>query len=334
MGTDNVFLTEVCTQFKKAWPLWISMAIAWLLTLAYSRRPDALAAVTAIPAWGWLVLFVPVIPFFRRKYRFPATLCGLLWLVFVLACVEEPRPLLRGLLSPAEPIKPQNAIRVITFNCSGQPAALKEASSWNPDIVLLQESPPREIVEHFARTLFGENGVCVWDIDTSIVAKGNLRSLSPEAVPPFFSLAVLRSPDIGDIQLVSLRLWTGIPCIELWNPQCWRRQRDLRLAQLKQMRQVVALLDSTQPLIIGGDFNAPQGDKVYSLLPDTLHDSFDAEGRGMGNTIMNDMPLMRIDQIWVSDGFETLQSFAVQSDVSDHRMVVSDVRAKTERPTR
>ncbi|HNS32222.1 MAG TPA: hypothetical protein PKN36_04520 [bacterium] len=46
---------------------------------------------------------------------------------------------------------------------------------------------------------------------------------------------------------------------------------------------------------------------------------------GVGNTILNDIPLLRIDQIWVSMNFRTLQSFAVKSSISDHKMVVSDI---------
>jgi endonuclease/exonuclease/phosphatase family metal-dependent hydrolase len=94
------------------------------------------------------------------------------------------------------------------------------------------------------------------------------------------------------------------------------------------MEQLVAMLDTTKPIIVAGDFNAPPGDKIFNLLPDTLYDSFRAQGRGIGNTIANDMPLLRIDQIWVSHEFTTLQSFAVKNGVSDHRMVISDVRMK------
>jgi vancomycin resistance protein VanJ len=329
MGTDKALFVEACTQFKKAWPLLVSMATACFLTLLYCARPDAFAAITSIPAWGWLVLFVPVLPFLRRKYRFPALLCSLAWLFFALVHVEEPKAMLRGLLSPIESTRPPGALRLVTLNCGGgKPTALQEAADWSPDIVFLQESPPRKEVERFARELFGEEGACVWDIDTSIVLRGNLQSLRPQGMPPFFSLAVSLSPDIGEVILISLRLWPGIPEVELWDPQCWRSQTKLRLAQLQQMRQLVALLDTTKPLIVAGDFNAPQGDKIFSLLPDTLYDSFRAQGRGIGNTIVNDMPLVRIDQIWVSREFDTLQSFAVKSGVSDHRMVITDVKIK------
>ena len=88
------------------------------------------------------------------------------------------------------------------------------------------------------------------------------------------------------------------------------------------------MLDTTKPLIVAGDFNAPPRDKIFSILPETLYDSFRAQGRGIGNTIANDMPVLRIDQIWVSHEFTTIQSFVVKNSASDHRMVISDVKIK------
>lgn len=325
-GTWKGFLAEACSQFKKAWPLLLSFVASCLLTVLYCVRPDAFAAVTFIPAWGWLVLLAPVLPFLRRKYCFPALLCGLAWLVFTLVHVEEPRTVLRGLLSPVQSTKPPGAIRLVSVNCSGSPAALQEAAAWGPDIVFVQESPPRKDVESFARELFGPHGAYVWDIDTSIVMKGNLQSIGAQEGLPFFSLAVSTSPDVGEVVLASVHLWPGIPEIELWDPRCWRSQTRLRLSQLRQMRRLVSQMDAAKPLMVAGDFNAPQGDKIFSLLPATLYDSFLAQGRGIGNTVTNNMPLVRIDQIWVSREFETLQSFAVKSSASDHRMVISDVR--------
>ena len=221
------------------------------------------------------------------------------------------------------------AIRLISVNCAaGTPGVLHEIKSWNPDIIFLQESPPRKDVENLARDLFGAHGAFVCDIDSSIVIRGNLQSLHPQKGTPFFSLGVSSLPGVGEVILVSLRLYPSIASFELWDPHCWRSQASLRLAQLQQMEQLTARLDTTKPIIVAGDFNAPPGDKIFNLLPCKLYDSFRAQGRGIGNTITSDMPLLRIDQIWVSHDFATLQSFAVKNSVSDHRMVVSDVRIR------
>jgi endonuclease/exonuclease/phosphatase (EEP) superfamily protein YafD len=329
MKIDMALPSEARSQFRRGWPLSVSAVAACVLTLIYCARPDPFAAITTLPAWCWLVLLVPALRFLRYRYRFPAFLCAAAWLVFALMHIEEPKSVLRGLLSPIEPTKPSNAIRLVSFNCAGgKLAALQEIAAWDPDIVFLQESPPHKEVERFAHELFGEQGACVWDVDTSIVLKGNLQPIRPEEIAPFFSLVSATLPDNSKVMLVSLRLLPGTPEVELWDPQCWKSQTRQRLAQLQQIKQLVASLATAEPLIVAGDFNAAQGDKVFSLLPTRLYDSFHAQGRGIGNTIVNDMPLLRIDQIWVSREFETLQSFAVKSRVSDHRMVVTDVSVR------
>ena len=329
METGKQYFSEIRSQFKKAWPLTLLTGTACFLTLIYCLRPNSFAIVTFLPAWGWLLLMVPMLPFLRRKYLFPVILCGLAWLVFALLHIEEPKTMLRGLLNPVKSTKSPDALRLMSVNCAaGNPVALCEIKSWNPDIVFLQESPPRKEIENLARDLFGVHGAFVHDIDSSIVVKGNLRSLHRPKGPPFFSLGVSTLPGVGEVILVSLRLYPSIASFELWDPRCWRSQTSLRLAQLQQMEQLVAMLDTTKPMIIAGDFNAPPDDKIFNLLPGKLYDSFRAQGRGIGNTIANDMPLLRIDQIWVSHEFTTLQSFAVKNSASDHRMVISDVRMK------
>jgi endonuclease/exonuclease/phosphatase (EEP) superfamily protein YafD len=82
--------------------------------------------------------------------------------------------------------------------------------------------------------------------------------------------------------------------------------------------------------IVAGDFNAPQGDKIFSLLGPRMSDTFAAAGRGLGNTLLNDRPVLRIDQIWVSDEFAVLQAFAHKSSASDHRLVVADVTRQSQ----
>jgi endonuclease/exonuclease/phosphatase (EEP) superfamily protein YafD len=158
------------------------------------------------------------------------------------------------------------------------------------------------------------------------MAKGKMQDLRPKTGTPLYSLVLFTSQSMGEVMLASVRLWSGNPDIHLWNPECWKHQAELRKLQLQQMNLLVNNLDISKPLIVAGDFNVPQGDKIFSLLPNTLCDSFDAQGRDIGNTVMNDMPLMRFDQIWVSRDFKIIQSFTVKSSVSDHRMVISDVQ--------
>ena len=102
---------------------------ATALTVIYTIRPDGFAAVTVLPAWTWLLLVLPLIPFVRRKYVWQLLVCVSIWIVFVVLHVEEPISVLRGLFSPAMALKEdgEDIIRLVTFNCGGgQRDALKE----------------------------------------------------------------------------------------------------------------------------------------------------------------------------------------------------------------
>lgn len=78
-------------------------------------------------------------------------------------------------------------------------------------------------------------------------------------------------------------------------------------------------------MILAGDFNARQGDAVFRLFKPYLHDAF-VKGRcGWGNTMPNEWPMLRIDQVWLSHELRAERVFTVQTVHSDHRMVVADV---------
>ncbi|MEN6581066.1 MAG: hypothetical protein ABFD54_01285 [Armatimonadota bacterium] len=49
------------------------------------------------------------------------------------------------------------------------------------------------------------------------------------------------------------------------------------------------------------------------------------DARGWGNTVLNDFPVQRIDQVWLSDGLRAISVRAHKTRHSDHRLVVCDV---------
>ena len=181
--------------------------------------------------------------------------------------------------------------------------------------------------------LFGDHGAIVWDVDTSIVSRGALIKRHEHTAVPFFSLATIEFPRLGNLTMASLRLRPGSSDIRLWAPECWRSHAVARDIHRKQLRRFLEAAESSGLELVAGDFNAPQGDPVYALLPANLRDAFAHGGVGLGNTILNDLPVLRIDQIRADPAFPVLQSFAVKSRVSDHRLVVTDL-LYPRRPTR
>ena len=67
------------------------------------------------------------------------------------------------------------------------------------------------------------------------------------------------------------------------------------------------------------------GDAVYRLLAPRLRDAFAEAGVGWGNTITNDFPFARIDQIWIDPHWRPRAVQAQRSAHSDHRIVIADL---------
>ncbi|WP_161625809.1 endonuclease/exonuclease/phosphatase family protein [Singulisphaera acidiphila] len=79
------------------------------------------------------------------------------------------------------------------------------------------------------------------------------------------------------------------------------------------------------PIILGGDLNAPQRDAAFRSFSPRLQDTFGEAGRGWGNTIINDFPFLRIDQVWASRSLRVLKVVVEKTRHSDHRVLICDL---------
>jgi endonuclease/exonuclease/phosphatase (EEP) superfamily protein YafD len=100
-----------------------------------------------------------------------------------------------------------------------------------------------------------------------------------------------------------------------------------RTIRATELWHTIQVLEDTAPgrsAIIGGDFNAPPSDPVYSLLKGNFEDAFIQAGTGWGNTYQRRIPILRIDQIHATRQLRPIRCAAVTTKRSDHRMVVAD----------
>jgi vancomycin resistance protein VanJ len=214
------------------------------------------------------------------------------------------------------------------LNCAmGSAEAAGEVEAFAPDLVLLQESPPRKDVEALAKRLYGASGWVVWGSDGSLLGRGRLIETHE---PPSMRFAWARFQTQGDIEMeaMSVHLATPSARIDLWSPDCWREQAHYRFMQREEAQTIAQALGRTSPdlpVIVAGDFNAPAHDAIFRLFRPRLEDSFSRAGRGWGNTILNDFPVLRIDQVWISPSLRPVSVTAHKSQYSDHRMVVCDL---------
>ncbi|MGB0763408.1 MAG: endonuclease/exonuclease/phosphatase family protein [Acidimicrobiales bacterium] len=290
---------------------YISIFLCFLLFFVYWLRPGWAAALTIFPAWIWLLFWLLALPLVKKRTFVIATCC---WLLFGAFQVEEWKSVLRAAL-PVD--KKEHSLRVTTINCSGSIAALRDAITDHPDIILVQESPARQEIE---KLLAGKDGYeFIYGPDTSIIARGHLR----EATQAMFYNAGTAWIDNKQFFIISVRLRTSNPRIDLWKMDCWRSQFQLRQVQIKQMREIADQLPDDSILVVGGDFNVPQRDRIFSFFKDKLADTFSAGARGWCNTILVEYPMLRIDQIWTSSELSCYNAYVRVSPQTDHKLYTS-----------
>lgn len=309
------------SPFRKAF-LALSLALLAIVSFAWLFRPDALAAMTVYPPGAWAApgLFLTM-PGAQGRVRRPALLVAAAWLLALLALSEEPRSLARSMF-PSQP----GGLTIVSMNCAGgSEQAARRALEGRPDVTLLQETPSPARIDALTRELHGPDGQAATGREASIVVRGQVEAFTEGT---FYTAARVHLAGGVNAEVVSLRLQTPPVRFDLWNPDAWRAMRAHRALQRGQVREVnahLAFVPEDVPVIVGGDFNAVQGDPAPGLLAPRLFDAFTASGRGWGNTMMPGLPVIRIDQIWMSRHLRPVSTTARDALGSDHRMVVCRV---------
>lgn len=93
--------------------------------------------------------------------------------------------------------------------------------------------------------------------------------------------------------------------------------------------QIASILEwrkqQSDPVIVTGDFNTPPRGRLYSRLTREMQDTFEQCGAGFGYSYSSQIPVLRIDYVFVSDGIRPVQCETLPVRVSDHRPVLAHV---------
>ncbi len=300
----------------------LSAALLAVLCACHLSQADAVAFVTVWPFWGWLPfgLWVLLIGHGHELRRFWHGVL-LAWLLAAVVFCDEVPGLLRHRAAPTR------GLRVVTLNCAGgQIEAAAEALTYEPDIVLLQETPGGGDLARLGREWTGRDGCVLVGHDGSVLARGTVTPLPPEAL--HYTMARVRLDRGPEIVVVSLRLSPVPVSLRLWSSRERGALNENRRRHRREMAEIAERLRELPPgtpVIAGGDFNAPGRDAVCRLLAPWCRDTWPMAGVGWGNTIINDVPMSRIDQIQVSRHFRALRVRAVQTASSDHRLVITEL---------
>jgi len=326
----------------------LSLALHLLTVFAFARQPDKLAAFTVMPIWIWGTLGLTFSSAAFYFLRAPLSLVvTAMWALTILLVADEAR-VIANLTTPSpqpgkpEPFNGELPIRVITLNVSqfrfGDPSndigdPSNDIAAWDPDIVMLQEVTPAQ-VKKIADRLYGGTGDYRAFALNGVVTRWKIKRevRNPDRNFMFFNHNVtIGHPKNGPIEVANIHLSSAATDLRLWQKQCWRNHRDNRKKRQLEIAVALRILEDTtsfptsQPVILGGDFNAPPTDPIQRLIERDFDDAFHIAGTGWGDTFQRRIPILRLDRIHVTRQFTPIRCRAVTTRHSDHRMVVADL---------
>jgi endonuclease/exonuclease/phosphatase (EEP) superfamily protein YafD len=309
-----------------------SIALCLAAALIFWVQPDAFAAVLVLPRWLWILpgILFGLLGLTRERKRLALVALGF-WFLYTMFFIQEWRSVFRFRTESVQAAREKGkVVRVISLNCAaGDEKAAAEVAQYNPDIVLFQETPLRPIVERLAPKILGTNAQILSGSDVSLIARGKLTAITPgNAQSAPFGHARIELPSGLIVEVFSIRLHPYGIRVDLWSPDCWREQIENRKHQREQFQWLAREVEKVPPdvpVILGGDFNLPAGDKLFQILPPRIRDTFRVAGHGWGDTLVNDFPFVRIDQIWCDEHFRPVSTVVRRTVNSDHRMVVCDL---------
>lgn len=90
-----------------------------------------------------------------------------------------------------------------------------------------------------------------------------------------------------------------------------------------------ATSQSSYPTIVCGDFNDVPNSYTYFTIKGEKQDAFLKKGFGIGRTFISIAPTLRIDYVLADKRFDVLQFDMVDEGLSDHIMLVTDLKLKS-----
>jgi endonuclease/exonuclease/phosphatase family metal-dependent hydrolase len=224
----------------------------------------------------------------------------------------------------------ERILRVATWNIhglrAGVDAVARAIGGQEPDIVLVQESGPRR------------------KLATVGDALGYLVCGDPRAFPRrrVENAVLVRSRSATAVRYRLVRFSGGSllyprgALIAEIDEDLTATSIHLGLGGAERARHIRQFL-SLEPrgdgrFVFGGDLNVTPSAPGPALLAEGATDCWHAVGDGVGATFPSDAPTVRIDYLFAGPALEPLRAWTAGETISDHLMVVADLRVP-ERPT-
>lgn len=317
----------------------LSNLFCLFLVFCYGFRMDWCAAITVFPVWVWItpamILVTLQVIIDKRETAF---FSFALWSAFLFVYDDHPAALVRGFVYQWDQTKLEqyqqngNGLRIITFNTLGHDIeTLKQLKTLKPDILCIQESPQPALLQQIGDEIFDGFTSVVRGGDCSIITNGKITQNEIPSTHRFYLPVTIQLPSGFTVVVVSLHFYPPVVCFNLFSSSCWQDQTTNRIRRREQMRILREHIDTIPkdiPIIVAGDYNAPSGDELYRQLQPRLSDAYPIAGIGWGDSFHNEYPVVRIDQVWISNHFQPTALITHSSQSSDHRVVICDLILK------
>ena len=105
-----------------------------------------------------------------------------------------------------------------------------------------------------------------------------------------------------------------------------------RGAPLRKVAELAAALAADRPVLVAGDFNTPPDSVHFAALRRAgFTHAFERHGRGYAATWPVPAPVLHLDHVWLSPGFDVGEAWHGWSAHSDHRPVLVPLRVVPEK---
>lgn len=323
------------SQGLLAWSYVALLCLIWALFRWVGERHWSIALLLYVPRMVWAI---PLLGFGVSAVRSrmasvyaPSSVALVVWL----------GPLMGLRWSSGEALPhasaPPRVVRMFVQNVHGFPQVdglLAQLRAIEPELIVLQEAgrfsvdwweaaiPDREWHrqgEHILGSRFPvKRAVGAWDkgyvrYDMELGAEQvSLFSIHPPS-PQFALRHVLRGPAPEHP-----KEWSSLAAFDVLDRDVQQRRRVLQA--IARDAQLVS-----NPVIIAGDSNTPDGGRVLRDHFSDWTDAFDRVGTGFGYTFPSQAPWLRLDRVWVTPRLRVISVRQDNSVRSDHRALVVEL---------
>jgi len=269
-----------------------------------------------IPQQIWLIppIFLTVLMLLHHKWWLAAVSIIPVFLVLVL---------LMGVPVPKPAPKLQSQLRVLTWNLyygRGGPSLDELFIQALPDIICIQEANPwakRSLEKTLELPQFKG-----WHADICgelvILSRFPLKRLGTT------NSALWVTVDVDGKEIVIANVHFAVPFkpkLSNITPGKIRAADNLRMRQTKE---VLDKIPAGSPTIVCGDFNTPPNTRIYRMLGSQMKNVFHIVGKGFGLSYKRELPMVRIDHIFLKGRLEPVRCWMPKINASNHRPVCAD----------